>query len=52
MLRKELIIFRRGLIASGSICLKKCVRKRYSTQVDYFGEEISEISLLKGRKTL
>lgn len=33
MLRQELIICNRGLIASGSICIKKCVVKGSSTQL-------------------
>lgn len=46
MLREELITFRRGSIDSSSICLRKCVDKVSSTQVDDFDEEICEINLI------
>lgn len=46
MLREELLILDRGLIASDGICLRKCVGKGSTPQVDDIEEEISAISFV------
>ena len=48
MLREELIIFKRGLIVSGTICLNKHVGKGSSTHVDDFSEKL--VKLVRSHK--
>lgn len=43
MLKEDLIIFNRGSIATVIICLRKCVGRGSSTQVNDFEVEINEL---------